>query len=147
MEQGKGDVTDIDRLRGEGVSDMHTDVEVSSRFSRASVGPPSHARLEPSTSKAGSGRVLLTRPSSANAGLPVPGRGCVTGDLRSAERRGRETLARPTKRRTAGSEDPRGTRQIRSENSRDPRGAVKTSFAVCPSPAKGQGGPAARAGR
>jgi hypothetical protein len=29
MEQGKRDVTDIDRLRGEGVSDMHTDVEAS----------------------------------------------------------------------------------------------------------------------
>src|SRR5271157_5375511 len=38
------------------------------------------------------GQGLLTRPSSATAGLPVPTVGASRGDLRSAERRGLETL-------------------------------------------------------
>ena len=97
------------------------------------------------------GHGLLTRPSSATAGLPVPGRRCVPGDLRSAERRCREILAeryefatkavgirgrsRPTAvGRTAVSGDPRRTIRIRNESSRDQR-AFKTNFAAC------QGGP------
>jgi len=98
------------------------------RFSRASVGPHSHARLEPGTSKAGSGRDLLTRLSSTTDGLPVPGRRRVTWRPSVGQ-----TAGSGDPRRTAGSEDPRGTRQIRSENSRDPR-AVKTNFAACPRP-------------
>src|SRR5271157_1348433 len=39
-------------------------------------------------------RLLLTRPSSATAGLPSPIVGASPGDLRSVQRRGRETLAR-----------------------------------------------------
>ncbi len=62
------------------------------------------------------GQGLLTRPSSAADGLPVPDRRRVT--------RG------PTVGRTAGSGDRRRTIQIRNESSRDQR-AVKTNFAAC----------------
>jgi len=111
------------------------------RFSRASVGPRSHARLEPGTSRlvrAG----LLTRPSYAADGLPFPGRRCVTwrpsvgraagsGDPRRTKRRaaGSGDPCR-TKRRTAGSGERRRTIQICNESSRDQR-AVKTNFAAC----------------
>ncbi len=40
---------------------------------------------------------------------------------------------RPTVGRTAGSEDPRRTKQIRNESSRD-QSAVKTNLAACPRP-------------
>src|SRR5208282_2532299 len=57
------------------------------------------------------GRGLLTGPSSATPGLPVPGRWCVTW--------------RPTVGRRAGSGDSRRTKQIRNASSRDQR-SVKT---------------------
>ncbi len=68
----------------------------------------------------GSGRVsrrLLTRPSSATAGLPVLDRWRVTW--------------RPPVGRAAGTGEPRRTKRIRNESSRDQR-AFKTNFAACP---------------
>ncbi len=62
------------------------------------------------------GRGLLTRPSSATDGLPVPDR--------------RRVTRRPTVGRMAGSGNPRRTKQIRNESSLGQR-EVKTNFAAC----------------
>ena len=53
---------------------------------------------------------LLTRPSSATDGLPVPDRRRVTWRPTVSPRRGRETLAERN-RQTAGSGDPRRTKR------------------------------------
>ncbi len=60
--------------------------------------------------------IAVTWGRSATAGLPGPDRRRVTW--------------RPTVGRRAGSGDPRRTKQIRNESSRDQR-AVKTNFAAC----------------
>ena len=60
--------------------------------------------------------IAVTWGSSATAGLPVADRRRVTW--------------RPTVGRTAGSGDPRRTKPIRNESSRDQR-ALKTNFAAC----------------
>ncbi len=80
----------------------------------------------------GSGRASLPAGPMRPTVSQSPAVGASPGDLRSAERRGRETLAerRPTVGRTAGSGNPRRTKQIRNESSPDLR-AVKTNFAAC----------------